>query len=292
MQIIFADEFLCFRCSCVPGTQFCGGGGGLDLTTVIAGLNGDLSVDCTADGSSCAFKQATLDNLFGQNGLSLSGCTFGECVSARTVNLLSSQLVASTGVSSAGLSPGVIGGLAVLGAIVLVIVGLIVIGWWGQKKAREGGSKGVLIDEKNHGGVGLRWRGIGYALPSESSGFFGVFRKISNRSKGGFSSGDEGRILLDGISGQVLPGQLCAILGPTGAGKSTLVDILAGKKKSGRVSGTVELLGKEGIEVTEKIKVGYVDQSDVLPAMSTVREALMFAAELKLEETVSKQAKR
>lgn len=73
-------------------------------------------------------------------------------------------------------------------------------------------------------------------------------------------------------------------------GKSTLVDLLAGRRKSGRSSGTVELVFPIG-ESDRKVKIGYVDQNDVLPGTSTVKEALTFAANLKLPEGMSKAAK-
>ena len=47
-----------------------------------------------------------------------------------------------------------------------------------------------------------------------------------------------GRTILDNISGSAKPGQLLAIMGASGAGKSTFLDILARKSKRGTVSGT------------------------------------------------------
>ena len=163
--------------------------------------------------------------------------------------------------------------MSVLGAIVALCMLLILLGYFAQRKARRGGHE--RLDEKTGPPVGIRWEGLGYALPAHRKGLLGPKK--------------EGRVILDDLSGHV-DGGLCAILGPTGAGKSTFVDLLAGKRKSGDRAGSVHLLthGQAG----ERVKIGFVDQHDVLPATSTVREALMFAAELKMPESVSKEDKK
>ena len=45
----------------------------------------------------------------------------------------------------------------------------------------------------------------------------------------------------------------------TGAGKTTLVEIIAGKRKAGKVTGKVEFFDLEG-NVIKKPRVGFVDQ--------------------------------
>ncbi|KAK4054896.1 hypothetical protein OIV83_000820 [Microbotryomycetes sp. JL201] len=260
------------RCTCIPGTAFCGGGA-LDISGTINGLAGPISVSCDAAGQSCSFKQSVLQTLFGQNGLALSSCTHGECVRQTAIAEVTSTASASTQSGGGGLSGGVIAGLSVLGAIILLCLALVLLGWLGQRRARRGRSS--AITEKVGGPIAVRWHRLGYVLPAHRKAFIG--------------KKNDGRVLLDELSGEV-DGGLCAILGPTGAGKSTFVDILAGKRKSGEQSGTVQFLDPSGVD-TQKISLGFVDQHDVLPATSTVREAMMFAAELKMPETVSKEAK-
>lgn len=166
-----------------------------------------------------------------------------------------------------------------MGAIIAGLLGLIAWGCINQRQARR--SVRSAISEKSGTGVGLRWTNIGYSLPSKSRR-----NLFSARS----TEVDDGRVLLDGVSGEIFPGQFLAILGPTGAGKSTFSDILAGRRKSGRTTGTVELLLPDGA-TARKVKIGYVDQHDVLPSSSTVREALLFAAELKMAESFTKAEK-
>lgn len=49
--------------------------------------------------------------------------------------------------------------------------------------------------------------------------------------------------LLRAVSGYVLPGQLVALMGSSGAGKTTLMDVLAQRKDSGRIEGSIMVRG-------------------------------------------------
>lgn len=81
------------------------------------------------------------------------------------------------------------------------------------------------------------------------------------------------------------------VLTCAGAGKSTFVDILAGKRKSGKTSGVVTYLNAEGHRSSTPPKIGYVDQTDVLSPTSTVLETLIFAARLRLPESLPDNVK-
>lgn len=67
--------------------------------------------------------------------------------------------------------------------------------------------------------------------------------------------------------------------------------MLAGQHKAGKVSGgrRIYIPGEMSQGLRGKVVVGYVDQTDILPGSSTVREALQFAARLKLPEHVSSE---
>ena len=75
-----------------------------------------------------------------------------------------------------------------------------------------------------------------------------------------------------------------------GAGKTTLVEILAGKNKSGHIIGNVKFFTSGGIPAAPRI--GFVPQQDVLPPTLTVHEALLFAARLRLPENIPDTTKR
>lgn len=100
------------------------------------------------------------------------------------------------------------------------------------------------------------------------------------------------RKILDGISGRVKPGQVMAIMGASGAGKSTFLDILARKDKRGTVTGTTLVNGREVSDSEFKKVVGYVDQEDTLMPTLTAYETVLYSALLRLPREMSLEAKR
>jgi ABC-type multidrug transport system ATPase subunit/ABC-type multidrug transport system permease subunit len=89
--------------------------------------------------------------------------------------------------------------------------------------------------------------------------------------------------ILEPTSLQIEPGELVAIIGESGAGKSTLLRALAGVTRPTR--GRVTLNGEDLLgRLTD---VGYVPQDDIVHPRLTVREALGYAARLRLPEDVS-----
>ena len=71
-----------------------------------------------------------------------------------------------------------------------------------------------------------------------------------------------------------------------GAGKTTLIEILSKKSKSGVVTGNVSHPSANSLP-----RIGFVPQQDILPSALTVSEALLFAARLRLPESVSEANK-
>ncbi|KAL5636267.1 hypothetical protein ACGC1H_004924 [Rhizoctonia solani] len=294
------------KCQCRPGTAFCGAQTNTDLTNILNSLSGALGVSCTSSTSTCAFKQSLLQAVFGSGGLGLSNCVFGECVRQSVIDSalgIVPEVVAAKGES---LSGGVIAGLAVLGVIVLGVAILLAWGCVLQRRARARRNEKQTAAGRR---VGVEWKNVRYVVhPSGSGSFFpvGGLRRRNAVPVGSTSvvelrdlegSGGEkplpslpsqantkSKTILSGLSGSVQPGQMLAILGPSGAGKTTLIGILAGRSGAmgGRVSGDVGFTvdGGDG-----RVKVGFVDQTDILPPNLTVTEALLFAAMLKLPES-------
>ncbi|CAF4071591.1 unnamed protein product [Rotaria magnacalcarata] len=91
--------------------------------------------------------------------------------------------------------------------------------------------------------------------------------------------------ILFNISGRFSNG-MNAILGPTGCGKSSLLDILADRKDRHGLSGRVLVDGLPR-HPSFKYIVGYVVQEDIFTGTLTVRENLLFSANLRLSKTVS-----
>lgn len=100
------------------------------------------------------------------------------------------------------------------------------------------------------------------------------------------------RKILDNITGSVQPGQLMAIMGASGAGKSTFLDILARKNKRGVVTGRTLVNGREVPDSDFKRIMGFVDQEDTLMSTLTVYETVLYSALLRLPREMSFEAKK
>eukprot|EP00026_Physarum_polycephalum_P002149 Phypoly_transcript_02154.p1 GENE.Phypoly_transcript_02154~~Phypoly_transcript_02154.p1 ORF type:complete len:902 (+),score=77.77 Phypoly_transcript_02154:193-2898(+) len=99
------------------------------------------------------------------------------------------------------------------------------------------------------------------------------------------------RIILHHVSGTIQPGHITAIMGASGAGKTTFLDILAGRKNTGVVGGEVLLNGHPRNKRTFKRLAGYVMQDDVFMGTLTVREYLTYIALLRLPAKMPKDQK-
>jgi ABC-type lipoprotein export system ATPase subunit len=91
--------------------------------------------------------------------------------------------------------------------------------------------------------------------------------------------------LLKGIDGVVEAGKMTALMGSSGAGKTTLMDVLAMRKTSGEIEGEICLNGHPQEELSFRRCTGYVEQFDLQTPQLTIRETMMFSAKLRLEET-------
>jgi ABC transport system ATP-binding/permease protein len=99
----------------------------------------------------------------------------------------------------------------------------------------------------------------------------------------------DGKELLDGISLTARPGTLTAIIGGSGAGKTTLSRLIAGYTRPS--SGTVTFEGHDihAQYATMRSRIGMVPQDDVVHRQLTVNQALGYAAELRLPPDTSKE---
>ncbi|CAB1327291.1 unnamed protein product [Coregonus sp. 'balchen'] len=98
-----------------------------------------------------------------------------------------------------------------------------------------------------------------------------------------------GREILVDLNGIMRPG-LNAILGPTGSGKSSFLDVLAARKDPSGLSGEVLIDGAPQ-PPNFKCLSGYVVQDDVVMGTLTVRENLRFSAALRLPRSVPQKEK-
>lgn len=95
--------------------------------------------------------------------------------------------------------------------------------------------------------------------------------------------------LLSSVSGVFSPGVLTALVGSSGAGKTTLMDCLAGRKTSGYIEGDIKISGYLKQQQTFARVSGYVEQNDIHSPQVTVFESLWFSSYLRLPKEVNKE---
>ncbi|CAO1622820.1 unnamed protein product [Parajaminaea phylloscopi] len=339
-----SDVWTCsdLKCTCLETSLCTGAGSGISMAGIVNSLSGQLSMPCDysaassqADGGvKCQFKGAQLTTYLGASGLPLDNCQFGSCVTQTQLQAFWANSSAAQGGNDAQhLSGPVIGGIAVLCAVVAALLALLFFLAFQRRQAKRRPRRAQAIDPA----LGLSWEHVTYRAAqagrlsrhkNKNGGSANAIHHTSEQSDGhsgekasdevasteivlgldigggvGGASGPRGQVLA-GISGTAPPGHLVAILGPSGAGKTTLVELLAGRDKrgdgSGNILATVDSssgLNEEQVrELADEKTTGcrllsFVDQEDQLPAFSTVREALRFAADLSLPENVSDDEK-
>ncbi|XP_078432296.1 pleiotropic drug resistance 4 isoform X2 [Wolffia australiana] len=102
---------------------------------------------------------------------------------------------------------------------------------------------------------------------------------------------DRLQLLVD-VTGAFRPGILTALVGVSGAGKTTLMDVLAGRKTGGIIEGNITISGYPKIQSTFARISGYCEQNDVHSPCVTLFESLLYSAWLRLPSHVSSQTQR
>lgn len=146
-------------------------------------------------------------------------------------------------------------------------------------------SKTYKLSQKNSKDqqVNVSWSNVSLVLP---------LKKKSKEIRKG---------ILHSISGEAKAGCVTAIMGPTGCGKTSLLNVLAGRVQQvpgGELSGNIYYNGKdinqnrESLSHEESVgKVAFVTQDDVLFPFFTVKETLLLAASFYLPSYLSPQEK-
>ena len=98
-------------------------------------------------------------------------------------------------------------------------------------------------------------------------------------------------MLLKGVSGAFRPGVLTALMGVSGAGKTTLMDVLAGRKTGGYIEGNVSISGYPKKQETFARISGYCEQTDVHSPQITVGESVAYSAWLRLPPEIDSKAR-
>ncbi|KAI9122317.1 hypothetical protein K1719_007006 [Acacia pycnantha] len=99
-------------------------------------------------------------------------------------------------------------------------------------------------------------------------------------------------VLLKGVSGAFRPGVLTALMGVTGAGKTTLMDVLAGRKTGGYIGGHIKISGYPKKQESFARISGYCEQTDIHSPHVTVYESLLYSAWLRSSPGVNAETRK
>lgn len=214
------------KCKCIPGTFLCGESGSVDigdfLVEEIKGpatlINTRTSATGNKDGG--RFEEPAMNDLisqiFGDEFIRLD-CYSGECLHytevpgwTLPVKQINTPLIA-----------GVIAGIA------LLILAVVLVAWylsvraarrrWGAIRLGDQSEDEAMRMMVDHKPMSLQFENVSYNL--------------------------KGKQILTGLCGISSPGQITAVMGASGAGKSTFLDILARKNKRGIVTGQMYVNG-------------------------------------------------
>eukprot|EP00927_Polykrikos_kofoidii_P004580 TRINITY_DN11805_c0_g1_i7.p1 TRINITY_DN11805_c0_g1~~TRINITY_DN11805_c0_g1_i7.p1 ORF type:complete len:622 (-),score=95.68 TRINITY_DN11805_c0_g1_i7:211-2076(-) len=89
-------------------------------------------------------------------------------------------------------------------------------------------------------------------------------------------------IILDDVKGHVGVGKCLPVLGPSGAGKTSLMNVLGGKVSGNKFQGYVHIGGKPTNKMDRTDKISFVEQHDMFLGLLTVREHMEFLSSLRL----------
>ncbi|KAK9712006.1 FAD-dependent urate hydroxylase [Basidiobolus ranarum] len=258
------------RCKCMPDEMLCGQEGSIDISEFLEEeIEGPASFKCnTKDG--CRFEEPAMNDLilsvFGDSYITLN-CHSGECLHYTQVPGYSRPE------KPKNTSLMIISIVSVLIFILGVSAGAVYL----ARKNKQNSSDYLPLDQynpddeagklmDNHTPAALMFRGVNYIVGKKQ--------------------------VLNNVHGIVKPGQVMAIMGASGAGKTTFLDILARKNKSGLVTGDIFVNGRVVTDSQFKRVVGYVDQEDTLMPTLTVYETILYSALLRLPRNMSSEAKK
>ncbi|KAG5681538.1 hypothetical protein PVAND_010960 [Polypedilum vanderplanki] len=117
------------------------------------------------------------------------------------------------------------------------------------------------------------------------------FDNINYTTKIGFFKRNDKHILKN-LSGEFRSRQLTAIVGPSGSGKSSLMDILSGYNVGKNVTGSVKVNGTIRDQKQFRHMSSYIMQDHIQHPLLTVKEAMKFSANLKIGKELSSEEKQ
>ncbi|KAK4144391.1 uncharacterized protein C8A04DRAFT_36639 [Dichotomopilus funicola] len=266
-----ATSYKCdkIRCECIPDRMLCGENGSVDLGEFLEKeIRGPAKFECTqlpGGPKNCAFEEPQMNDLisqvFGDSSILLT-CGAGECLYHTEVPGFAPQVPKI----NTPLIAGVIAGCSLF--LVAVILGT----WYLSRRkfkysviAMDDSDDEAVKLMTDHKPASLYFQNVCYNL--------------------------NGKTILNGIQGITHPGEITAIMGASGAGKTTFLDILARKNKRGQVSGEFYVNGEKVSDTDYKNATGFVDQEDTMLPTLTVHETILTSALLRLPRDMTRPAK-
>jgi ABC-type multidrug transport system ATPase subunit/ABC-type multidrug transport system permease subunit len=249
--------------------MLCGENGSVDITDFLdQSIKGPATFSCLQQSggkNDCQFKEPEMDKLiqtmFGDSSIFID-CEAGECLYEtevpgyeRPVKKINTPLIAG-----------------VIAAASLFVVAVILTVWYLSRRQFRYGQ--IHLDESDDEGTKLM------ADHKPASLYFDNVSYNLN-----------GKQILSEVQGVAHPGEILAIMGASGAGKTTFLDILARKNKRGTVDGNFYVNGDKVTDAEYKNVVGFVDQEDTMLPTLTVHETIMTSALLRLPRDMGRSAK-
>ena len=99
------------------------------------------------------------------------------------------------------------------------------------------------------------------------------------------------KTILSDVNATMPSGSLTAILGSSGSGKTSMLNAMASRISDGKLKTTGDILYNRSLRLSS-IRSAYVMQQDILLPTLTVRETLLYAAELRLPPPTSSEERR
>ncbi|KAI9294554.1 putative ABC transporter [Neoconidiobolus thromboides FSU 785] len=252
-------------CECIPGKFLCGENGSIDISDFLSQkIKGPGKFNCDIN-NKCRFEEPEMNNLilsiFGDDYISLE-CESSECIHYSELPGLKKPIKEVNRLFIK---------LAVCSIIIFMILLIVSFYYFSKKKVDN---DYMPIDWDDESG-----KLMAHHVPTTLS-FKDICYQIDDKD------------ILNNVHGIAKPGQVMAIMGASGAGKSTFLDILARRNKSGSISGEICINGQ--ILSNKKFRkiVGFVDQEDILMPTLTVYETILNSALLRLPRDMSLQAKK
>jgi ABC-type multidrug transport system ATPase subunit/ABC-type multidrug transport system permease subunit len=249
--------------------MLCGEDGSVDIGDFLdESIRGPATFECLQENggiNKCVFEEPQMDQLiqdmFGDSSILLT-CQSGECLYEtevpgfeRPIKKINTPLIA-----------------AIIAGTSLFVVFVILLFWYLSRRQFKYGP--IHLDESDDEGMKLMTDHKPASL---------YFENVSYSLNG--------KQILSGIQGVAHPGQVMAIMGASGAGKTTFLDILARKNKRGVVEGNFYVNGEKVNDADYKNVVGFVDQEDTMLPTLTVHETILTSALLRLPRDMGRSAK-